>query len=86
MPQICAFYGITIYIYHDDHPDPHFHAFYGGKEVTVAITDFRTMDGAIPARAMGLVVEWAAMNSGALMEDWSLAERHLPLKQIAPLR
>jgi len=43
------------------------------------------MDGAIPARAMGLVVEWAAKNSGALMEDWVLAEQHLPLKKIAPL-
>jgi len=53
MPQICSFYGITIYIYYDDHPEPHFHAFYGGKEKTVAIRDLRAMDGAIPARAIG---------------------------------
>jgi hypothetical protein len=39
------------------------------------------MDG-----AMGLVVEWAAMNSRALLEDWGLAEQHLQLKKIAPLR
>jgi hypothetical protein len=43
------------------------------------------MDGAIPARAMGLVVEWAAKSSGTHMEDWALAEQHLPLKKIAPL-
>jgi hypothetical protein len=54
--------------------------------VTVAITDLRAMDGAIPPRAMGLVVEWAEKNFGALMEDCALAEHHLPLKKIAPLR
>ena len=73
MPQICSFYGRT-----STHST-------GGKEVTVAIRDLRAMDGAIPARAMGLVVEWAAKSSGALMEDWALAEQHLPLKKIAPL-
>jgi hypothetical protein len=31
MSQICAFYGSTICIYDDDHPDPHFHAFYSRK-------------------------------------------------------
>jgi hypothetical protein len=86
LPQVCTFYGITIYIYYDDHPDPHFHAFYGGREVMVAITDLRAMDGAITPRAMGLVVEWASRNFGALMEDWALAEQHLPLRKMAPLK
>ena len=54
--------------------------------MTVAITDLRAMDIAITPRAMGLVVEWAAKNSGALMEDWALAEQHLPLRKIAPLK
>jgi hypothetical protein len=29
MPTISQFYGITIRMYFDDHPPPHFHAYYG---------------------------------------------------------
>ena len=36
--------------------------------------------------AMSLIIEWAAKSTAALLEDWALAEQHLPLKKIAPLR
>jgi len=32
MPDISRFYGIVIKIYYGDHPPPHFHAEYGGKQ------------------------------------------------------
>lgn len=32
MPQICRFFGITIYMYFNDHAPAHFHAEYGGFE------------------------------------------------------
>ena len=86
MPRVCEFYGIVIYIYYDDHPDPHFHAIYGDQEVQVRLEDLSVMGGRLPPRAMGLVVEWASGRRAALEEDWRLAEDHLPLKRIPPLR
>jgi Domain of unknown function (DUF4160) len=31
MPTISQFYGITIRMYFDDHPPPHFHPYYGNE-------------------------------------------------------
>ena len=56
MPNVSEFFGIAI-IYYDDHPEPHFHATYGGREVKVRITDLSVMAGSLPSRAMGLVIE-----------------------------
>ncbi|MCB0187951.1 MAG: DUF4160 domain-containing protein [Caldilineaceae bacterium] len=30
MPEVSRFFGVTIRMYFDDHPPPHFHAFYEG--------------------------------------------------------
>jgi hypothetical protein len=37
MPELCRFLGIVIAMYYRDHGPPHFHAIYGGFEVTVEI-------------------------------------------------
>jgi hypothetical protein len=37
MPTICAFYGILIRMFFNDHPPPHFHARYGEFEATIEI-------------------------------------------------
>lgn len=86
MPRVCEFYGIQIYMYYDDHEEPHFHALYAGREVQVRIEDLSIMAGQFAPRAMGLVVEWAAQRRAALREDWRLARAHEPLRPIAPLR
>lgn len=50
--------------------------------------DIRTLQviaGSLPPRALGLAVEWAAARRAALLADWDLARRELPLLPIAPL-
>jgi len=42
-------------------------------------------EGELSPRALGLVMEWAAVHRGELMEDWNLARQQQPLKRIAPL-
>ena len=86
MPKVSELFGIAIYIYYDDLPEPHFHATYGGREVKVRITDLSVMAGSLPSRAMGLVIEWATRHRAALGEDWALASQRLPLKRIAGLK
>ena len=84
MPEICRFYGIVITINFQEHGPPHFHARYGGDGALVNI-DTLSMEGRLPARARGLVVEWADLHQDELREAWNRAQRHEPPGRIAPL-
>ncbi len=86
MPKVSEFFGITIYMFYDDHPGPHFHATYNGREVKVRIADLSVMAGGLSARAMGLVIEWAAQQRAALGENWTRASQRLPLEKIPGLK
>jgi hypothetical protein len=89
MPRISAFYGIVIWMYHDENHHlgrPHFHARYGDDEASVDIEDLAVIAGGVPPRALRLVVEWARQHQPELRENWDRARRHEPLKPIDPLR
>ena len=57
MPTICRFYGIVIQMYYGARNPPHFHAIYGDNRAVVAITDFAMLEGDLPPKAVGLVME-----------------------------
>jgi len=89
MPRISAFYGIVIWMYHDESHHlgrPHFHAQYGDDEASIDIEDLGIIAGRLPARALRLVVEWARVHQGELRDNWARARRHEPLERIEPLR
>jgi hypothetical protein len=85
VPTISRFFGIVIRMYFDDHSNPHFHAIYGEDEAMLAIETLDVLDGKLPRRALSLVVEWAVVHRDELRDNWSRAERHEPLKPVAPL-
>ena len=85
MPEISRFFGIVIAMYYDDHNPPHFHARYGEHKVSVRINDFMVLDGSMPPRVMGLVIEWASLRRAELMADWERAKANQPLAEIKPL-
>ena len=85
MPTICRFFGIVISMYFDDHAPPHFHARYGGQKALIRIDPPGLLDGALPPRALGLVMEWARLNRDPLLDDWDRARKSLPLVAIEPL-
>nr|WP_269593428.1 DUF4160 domain-containing protein [Nitrococcus mobilis] len=72
-------------MYFDDHAPPHFHASYGGHEVVVAIDTLAVLHGHLPARAQGLVVEWALLHQSELREAWRRAKRLESPGKIDPL-
>ena len=72
-------------MYYDDHPPPHFHAYYGGAAAKIDINTLGMTEGVLPRRALALVLEWAVQHRDELLEDWRLAEAHQALNQIAPL-
>jgi hypothetical protein len=43
------------------------------------------LQGRLPPRVFGLVMEWAALHQTELMADWDLARQQEPLRDIEPL-
>ena len=85
MPQISCFLGILIRMFFKDHNPPHFHAFYGENEALININKIELMEGYVPPRVLGLVMEWAVLNQPALTANWERARKGEPLLPIAPL-
>lgn len=79
------FFGISIRMYYDDHSPPHFHAYYGSNAAVIQIATLQVLFGALPRRALALVLEWAQVHREELNTDWTLARMHMPLKAIEPL-
>jgi len=85
LPEISRFYGIIIAMFWDDHNPPHFHARYGKHSAAFEIDPLRILDGQLPPRALGLVVEWASQHRDQLMANWEYARNSRPLVRIDPL-
>jgi len=86
MPQISNFFGIIIRMFYDEHNPPHFHAQYGEYNCCIDIHTLVVIDGYLPARALGLVVEWAILHKEELVVNWHLMKQKKTLSKIAPLQ
>lgn len=84
MPKISRFLGIVIMMNYNEHEPPHFHARYGRSRVSVRISD-GVIIGSLPPRTLTHILEWWNLHRVELAENWQLARKHLPLKQIEPL-
>jgi hypothetical protein len=84
MPIISRFLGIIITMYWDDHTPPHFHAKYGGYEISVNILS-GVVEGKFPRRALRHVLEWYELHQEELNDNWKRCRNKEMLKQIEPL-
>ncbi len=85
MPTISQFFGIIIRMFFDEHAPPHFHAQYGEHKASINIQTLEVMDGRLPRRALNLVLDWAELHRGELLENWSLCQQHQQPRSILPL-
>lgn len=87
MPEISRFLGIIIRMFADEHNPPHFHAIYQGEEAAFLIENFKMIEGKLPDRVRGLIVEWASLHREELLENWKLLQNSNPpkIKKIKPL-
>jgi len=85
MPIVSKFYGIVIMMFFDDHNPPHFHAKYNEFQASVRISDLAVMNGSLPPKALGLVVEWAALHQDELMLNWEYSQHGKELLKIQAL-
>lgn len=85
MPEISRFLGIIIAMYYQEHNPPHFHVRYNDYKAAISIKDLALLEGKLPPKVLGLVIEWASQYQDELLEDWSLAQQLQALKPVAPL-
>jgi hypothetical protein len=58
---------------------------YAGSKASIAIEELSLLEGKLPPRALGLVMEWAALHQEGLREAWRRAMNHEHPGQIEPL-
>ena len=85
MPEISRFFGISIRMYFDDHNPPHFHAIYAGAEVEIGVDPLTVLRGRFARRALGMVLEWAALHQRELLTNWDLLHKDQSPHRIDPL-
>ena len=72
-------------MYYNDHNPPHFHAEYGDAKLVVSIEALAVIEGRLPRRATGMVMEWAAQHQTELRNAWDQARNMDPLDRVDPL-
>ena len=85
MPEISRFFGIVIAMFYNEHNPPHFHARYGKDQAAIEIKTLRILEGRLPSRAVGLVMEWASDHQEELLRDWEQARMGGLPERIEPL-
>ncbi len=76
MPELCRFLGIVISMYFDEHNPPHFHVRYNDYRAIISIHDLNQLEGNLPARVRGLVLEWTEIHQQELLTMWNTKEFH----------
>ena len=85
MPEISRFLGIVIRMFPLEHNPPHFHAIYNDFEAQFSIDPLEMLEGKLPARIQGIVVEWASIHQKELLDNWNKLREEKPIKKIKPL-
>lgn len=85
MLEISRFLGISIRMYRDDHPPPHFHAIYNEFSAKVSIRNPAIVQGKLPPRVLGYVIKWAMLHQDELVHGWEAARTDQPIGNIEPL-
>ena len=67
------------------HHAAHFHATYGEREASIGIEPLVVLDGSLPVRALGHVMEWAALHEQELRNNWQRVIERRALASIEPL-
>ena len=73
-------------MFFDEHNPPHFHARYGGDKASIEIDSLRVLEGSLPPRVLGLVIEWASQHRDELFVNWEQVIQNKHPQKIEPLR
>ena len=85
MPELSRFLGIAIAMYFNDHNPPHFHVIYNEYDAEIEIKNLTVLNGKLPARVLGIAMEWAELHKDELMDNWNLLQSGEKYNKIQPL-
>jgi hypothetical protein len=85
MPELSRFLGIVIAMYFNDHNPPHFHVLYNEYDAEIEIKNLMVLEGKLPARVLGIAMEWAELHKEELLADWNLIQEGKKYNKIQPL-
>ena len=85
MPEISRFFGIIIKMYFGDHDPPHFHVGYNEFRAIVDIDRLGVINGYLPPRVLGLVIEWAEVHQQELKTNCETIKISGTFSKIEPL-
>ena len=85
MLEISCFLGISILMYFDDHNPPHFHVKYNDFRSIISIDELKVLEGHLPARILGITIEWAELHKKELMDNWNMVKETGKYFKIEPL-
>jgi hypothetical protein len=58
---------------------------YGEYKASISINDLALLNGDLPSRIHGYVIEWASMHKQELIENWNMVRTGGEYKKIKPL-
>ena len=85
MPILSIFFGIVVWMFHDDHAPAHFHVEYAEHRAVIEIATGRVLHGRLPRRLARLVEEWRRMHVRRLERAWIDAQEGRQPRRIPPL-
>lgn len=71
MPRIAFFFGISIYMYLDDHGTPHCHAMYGDFAGSFSLGTGDILAGEMPPKQSKNIKAFIEANRDELMDKWN---------------
>ena len=71
MPRVAFFFGISIYMYMDDHGVPHCHAIYGDYGGSFSLENGERLAGQMPPAQSQKIKNFILSNQSDLMEKWN---------------
>jgi hypothetical protein len=74
MAAICAFDGISVYVYPADHPPSHIHVFHGSKEAMVEILSGKLLKGNLAPATRKKVLAWLKDHRSEVLEAFARAQ------------
>ena len=70
MPKLLDSEGVQVYIYPDDHPPPHVHAYWAERAVQIAIADGSVIVGSLPRAKLDVARNFVNEKRAELLEKW----------------
>ncbi len=85
MPEISLFLGIIISMNFNEHNPLYFHVRYNDFKALIEIKTSRVLDGRLPGKVLGLVIEWSELHQKELLHNWDEIRSSGKFDKIKPL-